>query len=141
MATQINPYLTFNGNCEEAFTCYKSVFGGEYLNVHRFKDLPPMPGMTIDDKHKERIMNIALPINEANILYGSDGNPNFGQVPFGKNVTLSISTDSKEKADKIFNMLADGGTISMPMGDMFWGAYFGMCDDKFGISWMISFTR
>jgi PhnB protein len=142
MAAQINPYLCFNGNCEEAFAYYKSIFGGEYLGVNRYKDAPSEPGAAaVEDKFKNLIMNMSLPINKNNILYGSDGHPNYPKVPFGKNVTLMIEGESKEDADRFFKMLSEGGTVSMPIGDMFWGAYFGMCEDKFGMNWMISYTK
>ena len=141
MPTQINPYLTFNGNCEEAFAHYKAIFGGEYLHISRFKDMPAMPGMTVSDKDQERIMHVSLPINSQNILYGSDSNPNLGEVKWGKNITLSVAPDSKEEADRLYKMLSDGGKAHMPMADMFWGAYWGMCEDKFGINWMINVDR
>jgi PhnB protein len=141
MASQINPYLCFNGNCEEAFNYYKTIFGGEFTTVHRFKDMPPNAGMKIEEKDANKIMNITLPINGGNILYGSDGNPNYPAVPFGKNISLTLEVDSKENADRCFKMLSEGGKITMPIQDMFWGAYFGMCDDKFGMNWMVSFRK
>jgi len=142
MATQINPYLCLNGNCEEAFNYYKTIFGGEFTNLSRFSEAPPMPGAPeLDEKAKNLVLNVGLPINGNNILYGSDGHPNYPKVPFGKNVTLCIDTDSKEQADRYFKMLADGGNITMPQMDMFWGAYFGMCEDKFGMNWMVSFAK
>jgi len=136
---QLSPYLTFNGNCEEAFNYYKSIFGGKFASVSRFKDMPPMPGFEIDPKYGDRIMNMALPISKEVALMGSDGNPNFGKVPFGKNVTLSVVADSKEQADKFFNGLAKNGKIEMPIADAFWGSYFGMAEDQFGVNWMVSF--
>ena len=141
MATQINPYLCFNGNCEEAFTYYKSIFGGEFASVNRFKDTPAEAGPPVDEKFGNLIMNMSLPISGNNILMGSDGHPAYPKVPFGKNITLCISADTKEQADRFFTMLADGGQTHMPMADMFWGAYFGMCEDKFGMNWMVSFDK
>jgi PhnB protein len=134
----INPYLTFDGNCEAAFAFYKSIFGGEYQTISKFKDMPPMPGMELPDSAKERIMHVSLPISKETILMGSDSNPAMGKVPFGKQISLSVNTESKAEADRIFNALAAGGQITMPIGEMFWGAYFGMLDDKFGISWMVN---
>jgi PhnB protein len=139
--TKINPYLTFNGNCEDAFNYYKSVFGKEFSSLQRYKDMPPMEGLTPDKSNDEKILNVTLPVNDHNTLFGCDANTAFGQVTFGKNVTLSIEADSKEQADKFFSMLSDNGTAFMPMADMFWGAYFGMCEDKFGINWMVSFSN
>ena len=138
MATQINPHLCFNGNCEEAFAYYKTIFGGEYTHVSRWKEAPPMPGEELDEKGKELIMHMGLPINGQNILMGNDGYPNYPKVPFGKNITLNIEAESKEQADRFFKMLAEGGKVFMPMADTFWGAYFGMCEDKFEMNWMIN---
>jgi len=137
--SQISPYLTFNGNCEEAFNYYKSVFGGEFSGIMRFNDAPPMPGHEIDPKYGNLIMNMTLPISKEVFLRGSDGHPNYGKVPFGKNVTLSVEVESKEKADKIFTALAKDGIVAMPIADVFWGSYFGMTEDQFGINWMVSF--
>lgn len=136
---QISPYLTFNGNCEQTFNYYKSVFGGEFASVMRFKDAPPMPGNELDPKYGNLIMNMSLPISKDIALMGSDGHPNFGKVPFGKNVTLSVVVESKEMADKIFAALAKDGIVAMPIADVFWGSYFGMTEDQFGINWMVSY--
>ena len=134
----INPYLTFDGNCEAAFAFYKSIFGGEYQTISKFKDMPPMPGMELPDSVKERILHVSLPISKETILMGSDSNPAMGEVPFGKQISLSVNTESKAEAERIFNALAAGGKITMPIGEMFWGAYFGMLDDQFGITWMVN---
>ena len=140
MAKQINPYLWFNGNCLEAFNYYKTVFGGGFIGINRFKEMPPIPGMSFDEKSGELLMHISLPINGNNILMGCDSNPNTGQVHFGKNVSLSIDAESKEQADQYYTRLAAGGKAHMPMGDMFRGAYFGVCEDKFGVNRMVSFA-
>jgi PhnB protein len=139
--TTINPYLVFNGNCEEAFNFYKSVFGGEFRLISRFKDMPPMPGQEMPESAKERIMHVSLPISNETILMGSDSNPVMGDVAFGQNVALAISADSKESADRIFKGLSTDGTIKVPMAEMFWGAYFGMLIDKFGFNWMVSWEK
>lgn len=137
--TQINPYLTFNGDCEEAFNFYQSIFGGEFTLLMRFKDMPSTEGPEIDESHLDKISNIALPINKQCTLMGSDAHPAMGEVAFGKNITLSVNVASKEEADKVFNALMIGGMVFMPMADVFWGAYFGMCEDKFGMNWMVNF--
>jgi PhnB protein len=139
----INPYLMFNGNCLEAFNFYKSVFGGEFITIQKFKDLPPSEDFKIDTKLGDRIMHISLPINKEkdNVLMGCDSNPEYGEVPVVSNVTLSFSADSKSIADKVFSSLSEGGKVSMPLADTFWGSYFGMCEDKFGTSWMVSFDK
>lgn len=140
--TQLNPYLTFNGNCEEAFNYYQSMFGNEFTQIMRFKDVPPGNGPEIEEKYLNRIMHIGLPINEHTILMGSDANPAMGnEVPSGKNIILSIQAESREQADKFFQALAEGGQVEMPISDMFWGDYFGMVEDKFGISWMVSYNN
>ena len=118
--TTINPYLTFNGNCEEAFNFYKSVFGGEFRQISRFKEAPPMPGQELPAELNERIMHVALPISKETILMGSDSNPMMGEVKSGDYLSVAIVTDSKNDADKIFNGLAAGGKITLPIADMFW---------------------
>jgi PhnB protein len=135
---QIDPYLTFNGNCEEAFNFYKSVFGGEFSYLKRHSEVPASSNFKMAEEYLHKILNIALPVNDVCTLIGSDANPAYGQVVFGKNVTLSLRVDTKEEADKVFNSLSVGGVVYMPMGDMFWGAYFGMCEDRFGMNWMIN---
>lgn len=137
MAT-INPYLTFNGNAEEAFNFYRSVFGGE-LTVQRFKDTPEGGKMPIDDQ--EKIMHVSLPIGQGNVLMASDAGcgDSMEKATIGTNFSISINAESKEEADKLFKALSDGGQLTMPMEDTFWGAYFGMLKDKFGIQWMVDY--
>lgn len=139
----INPYLTFGGNCEEAFLFYKSVFGGEFQYVGRFKDMPPMEGHEpVPEAEGEKIMHISLPISKETILMASDSSDAFGQATIqGNNFNISVNTDSQEEADKIFNGLSAGGKTIMPMNKTFWGSYFGMLTDKFGIQWMVSFEQ
>ncbi|WP_296151397.1 VOC family protein [uncultured Flavobacterium sp.] len=135
---QVNPYLTFNANCEQAFNFYKSVFGGEFTHVGRFKDMPsetPLP-----DEVGNLIMHISLPISSETILMASDANEAFGQTAtFGTNISISINTDSEEEATKLFNGLSAGGKVTMPLEKTFWGAFFGMFTDKFGIHWMVNY--
>lgn len=136
-----NVYLNFNGNCEEAFNFYKSVFGGEFNYVGRFKDMPPQEGMPpLSNEMGNQIMHISLPTSKETMIMGSDTGgwgPPFVQ---GNNFSISITTATKEEADKLFNGLSAGGNITMPMADAFWGDYFGMFTDKFGINWMVSFN-
>ncbi|MFL5743409.1 MAG: VOC family protein [Niastella sp.] len=133
----LNPYLNFNNNTEEAFNFYKSVFGGEFAMVMRFKDIPAeYKGPAHEDN---KIMHISLPIPGGGMLMGSDVPEQMGKVVTGNNIQLSLTPSSKEEADKLFNGLSAGGQVTMPMADAFWGAYFGMCEDKFGIRWMINF--
>ena len=139
MAT-INAYLTFDGTCEEAFNFYKSVFGGDFPMVGKFGDMPPQEGMPpISDEVKNRIMHMSLPISAETVLMGSDTMPGIHDHQVGNNISLSINTDSREEADRVFNGLSEGGKVSMPLADTFWGAYFGMWTDKFGINWMVNY--
>jgi PhnB protein len=137
--TTINPYLTFNGDCEAAFNFYKSVFGGEFPFVGRFKDMPDNEEYPIADADKEKIMHISLPISKETILMGSDNSEAFGKLPVvGENISISVSTDNEAETTRIFNELSAGGFIKMPLENTFWGSYFGMFIDKFGIHWMVS---
>lgn len=139
--TMVNPYLTFLGNCEEAFNYYKSVFGGEFTYVGRFGDMPPQDGEAMPEADKNKIMHISLPISKETMLMGSDtGGEWASSTVIGNNITLSVNVDTKDMADEYYNKLSDGGRASMPMNQTFWGDYFGMCTDKFGINWMISFN-
>jgi PhnB protein len=137
MAT-INPYLNFEGNAEEAFNFYKSVFGGEFTALQRFKDTPEAG--RVSEKDKEKIMHIALPIGKGNILMATDALESMGhKVTAGTNFHLSLNTDSEEETKKLFNALSAGGKVTVPLDKMFWGAYFGMFTDKFGIQWMVNY--
>lgn len=141
MAT-INPYLIFNGNCEEAFLFYQSVFGGEFPYVGKFKDMPAGDNTPpLSEEDADKIMHITLPIGNGDVIMGSDSNSASGAVVFGGNVSLSINAESKEEADRLFNGLSAGGNPFMPMADTFWGAYFGMFVDIFGIHWMVNFDK
>jgi len=134
----INPYLTFNGNTEEAFGFYKSVFGGEFASVLRFKDTDEAAKLPAEDQ--EKIMHISLPIGTGNILMGTDTLQSLGHPKVaGDNFTLSIYAESEAEADELFEKLSDDGEVVMPMTKVFWGSYFGMLTDQFGIKWMLSF--
>lgn len=136
----INPHLNFNGNAEEAFLFYKSVFGGEFLTISRFKDLAN-PDFQVPDNESNKIMLISLPIGK-NVLMANDVPEIMGKVNENENRSkISISTESREEADKLFNGLSDGGQIEMPIENSPWGSYFGMFRDKFGIEWMVSFEE
>lgn len=131
----VNPYLTFDGTCEAAFDFYKAAFGGEFLTVARFGDMPEMSGP--DDRN--RIMHVALPIGKGTILMGSDSAEQMGPVTAGNQFSVAIQADSEAEADKLFNSLSAGGTPFMPMAKAPWNAYFGMFADKFGIQWLINY--
>jgi PhnB protein len=137
----INPYIHFNGNAEEAFTFYQSVFGGEFAMVVRFKDMA-IPGNTVSEKEAEKIMHIALPIGKHSMLMGSDTPEFMGKHNENENRSkISINAESKEEADRIFNGLSAGGIIEMPIADSPWGSYFGMFRDKYGFEWMVNFEK
>jgi PhnB protein len=137
MAT-INPYINFNGNAEEAFNFYKSVFGGEFSSISRFKDLAS-PDFPVSDDEVDKIMHIALPIGTNNLM-GNDVPKSMGTTNENENRSkISVNTESKEEADNIFNKLSEGATVEFPIGDSPWGSYFGMLRDKYGIEWMVDF--
>lgn len=132
----VNAYLSFGGNCEEAFEFYRSVFGGEFSAVHRFGDMDF--GMPMGDDEKTKIMHVALPIG-ATALMGSDTPSSMGTVAHGSTVSLAFNPDNEEDARRVFSALSDGGTITMPIDHAPWGALFGMLVDKYGFSWMVNF--
>lgn len=134
----INPHINFNGNAEEAFHFYKSVFGGEFAQIMRFKDLSGAE-FQVSQKEANKIMHIALPIGQ-NILMGNDVPEFMGPVDEKENRSkIAISTESREEADRLFNGLSAGGEVEMPIGDSPWGSYFGMFRDKYGIEWMVDY--
>ena len=136
---QINPYIHFNGNAEEAFTFYKSVFGGEFAMISRFKDMS-IPESPISENEANKIMHIALPIGKSSVLMGSDTPEFMGKHNENENRSkISISTESKEEADQLFKGLSAGGKVEMPIADSPWGSYFGMFRDKYGIEWMVDY--
>ena len=142
--TKINPYLDFDGTAEEAFNFYKSVFGGEFAAVMRWKDMPASADgcgeMALADGEGEKIMHIALPIGGGNILMASDTLESMAQKRVaGNNFSISVSAESKEELEKLFEGLTEGGTVTMPLADAFWGSYFGMCTDRFGVQWLFSY--
>ena len=136
----INPHINFNGNAEEAFNFYKSVFGGEFAVLVRFKEMSN-PEFTLSENEANKIMHIALPIGR-NLLMANDIPEFMGKVNENENRSkISISTESREEADKLFIGLSAGGNVEMPIGDSPWGTYFAMFRDKFGIEWMVEFDE
>ena len=134
----INPYINFNGNAEEAFNFYKSVFGGEFQKVIRFKELESTE-FPVSEDEADKIMHIALPIG-GNTLLANDVPESMGRVSENENRSkIAVSVDTKEEADKVFNGLSAGGTVEMPMDKSPWGTYFSMFRDKYGIEWTVEF--
>ena len=140
--SRICTYLNFPRSTEEAFTFYQSVFGGEFSRggMARFKDIPPMEGSpAVAEEDKELVMHVELPITGGHVLMGTDAPESMGfKVNAGNNVHIMIEPDSKEETDQLFAALSAGGTVTMPLQNMFWGSYYGTCTDKFGIQWMFN---
>lgn len=137
----IHPHINFNGNAEEAFTFYQSVFGGEFLKLTRFKDLASSD-FSVPEKEENKIMHIALSIGRNSMLMGNDVPEILGRTNENENRSkIVVSADSKEEADKIFHGLSVGGQIEGPIGDSPWGAYFGCFRDKYGIEWIVEFDQ
>jgi PhnB protein len=142
MAT-VNIYLTFNGNCEEAFNFYKTAFEVEISYMGRYKDMSAEDSekMKLKGGDEEKIMHVTLPISKETMVMGCDAVGEWASAySQGNNFSISVNTGSKQEAERIFKGLSDGGTITMPLSKTFWSECFGMLTDKFGISWMISFN-
>ena len=136
--TTINPYINFNGNAEEAFTFYKSVFGGEFGQITRFKDIAGTE-FPIPENEANKIMRISLPIGNS-VLLANDVPEAMGRVNEDENRSkIAVTAESKEEADRIFNGLSAGGTVEMPMAQSPWGTYFAMFRDKYGIEWTVEY--
>lgn len=134
----INPHINFNGNAEEAFNFYRSVFGGEFATIMRFKDMAS-EHFLVPEHEANKVMHIALPIGP-NVLMGNDVPEVMGRTNENENRSkIAISAESKEEADRLFHGLSAGGTVEMPISDSPWGSYFGMFRDKYGIEWMIDY--
>jgi len=139
--SRVSTYLNFVRNTEEAFNFYKSVFGGEFIGpVARMGDAPPMEGMPpMAEADKKLIMHIALPILGGHVLMGTDAPESMGfTLNFGNNMHISLEPDTRKETKKLFEALSAGGKVTMELGDMFWGAYYGSCTDKFGVQWMLN---
>ena len=135
-----NPYLHFMGNTEEAMNFYKSVFGGEFTLVHRYGEVPGGEKMSAPDQ--EKIIHISLAIDKGMTIMATDTLASMGQpLTAGNNFHIHLQAENEPEADRLFSGLSEGGKVEMPMNKTFFGAYFGMCQDKFGIYWMINFTN
>ncbi|MGY5850975.1 VOC family protein [Salegentibacter sp. F14] len=137
---KVQAYLNFDGNAQEAFNFYKEVFGGEFSAVLKMSDAPESDKLS--EKERNRIMHISLPISKDVILMASDILPSMGhKLKKGNNLYISLHPESKEEADRIFYELSEGGAIEMPIEDQFWGDYYGSFEDKFGVKWMINYSK
>lgn len=137
---KINPYLNFAGDTEQAFRFYAEVLGGELTEIHRFGSMPG--GAELTDAQKNLVLHVGLRLPDGQMLMASDTLEGMGPPRVvGNNVNLSIHPDSRDEADRIFNALAEGGAITMPIADQFWGDYFGSLSDRFGVQWMVNHTE
>ena len=133
----LNVYLHFNDNCREVFEFYRSVFGGEFTHLATFRDMPDQMGMP--EEEKDKVMHVSYDIGGTTLM-GSDVPSAFAPpVEQGDNFSISYQTDSRQQTEGLFNKISEGGKITMPLGDTFWGAYFGSCTDKYGINWMFNY--
>lgn len=136
-------YLNFNRNTEEAFLFYKSVFGGEFTRggIARMGMVPPDEnGNSVAEADKNLVMHVELPITGGLMLMGTDASESMGfKLNFGNNMHIHLEPESKAETEKLFGLLSEGGKITMPLMEMFWGSYFGSCIDKFGVQWMFNF--
>lgn len=138
----LHTYLTFDGDCEQAFEFYKSVFGGEFESMSRFSEMPDDPKFQVSESDKNKVMHVTLPIGNGSVLMGSDTTGEMAKhFTKGNNFSISINADSREDADRYFAGLSQNGYVIMPMNSTFWGSYFGMLTDSFGIQWMVSFDE
>jgi PhnB protein len=137
---QVNPYINFKGNCEEAFKFYQSVFGGEFTVISRYNEMPPSEAEHMGASDGDKIMHVSLPISKETVLMGSDvGGEWAKQTVDGNNIQLSVNAESEEDAKRVFNALSAGGQVVMPLEKAFWGSLFGMFIDKFGINWLVNY--
>jgi PhnB protein len=138
---KIHPYLNFGSKTEEAFRFYEKAFGGKLTDIHRFGSMPQQGGFELTPEQKNLVMHVGLQLPDGQMLMASDRLAGMGPAPVeGNNISISVHPDSKPEADRIFNALSEGGTVTMPISDQFWGDYFGSLTDRFGINWMVNFT-
>jgi PhnB protein len=134
-------YLNFNGNTEQAFLFYKSIFKTEFAApIQRMGNAPAAPGMPpLSEAEKNLVMHVELPVLGGHVLMGTDAVESMGQkLTFGNNFSISLEPDTRPEAERLFHALAENGKVTMPLQDMFWGAYFGALTDKYGVQWMVN---
>jgi PhnB protein len=138
---KIHAYLNFENKTEEAFRFYERVLGGTLTEIHRFGSLPPQDGFELTPEQKNLVMHVGLELPGGQMIMASDMIAGMGPSRVeGNNFSLSVHPDSREEADRLFNALAQGGTITMPIADQFWGDYFGSLTDQFGVNWMVNYS-
>lgn len=138
---KINPYLNFDGKTEEAFRFYEKALGGKLTEIHRFASMPQQDGVELSAKQKQLVMHVGLELSDGQLIMASDMIEGMGPPRVeGNNISISVHPDSRQEADRIFAALAQGGAITMPIADQFWGDYFGSLTDRFGINWMVNYS-
>lgn len=138
---KVHPYLNYDGKTEEAFRFYEKALGGKLGDIHRFGGMPQHEGFTLTPEQQNGVMHVALELPDGQMIMASDTLPGMGPARVaGNNISISVHPDSKPDADRMFNALAEGGTITMPIADQFWGDYFGSLTDRFGVNWMVNYT-
>ena len=138
---KIHCYLNFEDKTEAAFRFYEKVLGGTLTEFYRFGAMPPQGGFELTPAQKNLVMHVGLMLPDGQMIMGSDMLPGMGPKRVeGNNFSISVHPDSRQEADRVFKALADGGTITMPIADQFWGDYFGSLTDQFGINWMVNYT-
>ena len=138
---KIHAYLNFENKTEEAFRFYQQILGGKLTEFYRFGAMPPQGGFELTPEQKNLVMHVGLALPDGQMIMGSDMLPGMGPERVeGTNFSMSVHPDSRQEADRIFNALADGGTVTMPISDQFWGDYFGSLTDQFGVNWMVNYT-
>jgi PhnB protein len=138
---KIHPYLNFPGKAEEAFRFYEKALGGKLSEIHRFGSMPPQEGFELTPEQKALVLHVGLELPDGQMIMASDTLAGMGPTRVeGNNISISLHPDSQQEADRVFNALADGGTITMPIADQFWGDYFGSLTDRFGINWMVNYS-
>lgn len=138
---KIHPYLHFDNKTEEAFRFYEKALGGTLTEIHRFGSMPQQSGLELTSEQKALVMHVGLELPDGQMIMASDMIAGMGPTRVeGNNISLSVHPDSRDEADRVFNALAEGGTVTMPMADQFWGDYFGGLTDRFGINWMVSYS-
>ena len=138
---KIHPYLNFDNKTEEAFRFYERALGGKLTEIHRFGSMPPQDGFELTPEQKALVMHVGLVLPDGEMIMASDTMPGMGPRRVeGNNISISVHPGSKQEADRVFKALTEGGTITMPIADQFWGDYFGSLTDRFGINWMVNYT-
>lgn len=138
---RVSTYLNFPRSTEEAFNFYRSVFGGEFTGgINRFKDMPVSSGTPpLAEEDRDLVMHVELTITGGHVLMGTDAPASMGfSVNFGNNVYINLEPDTRKETKNLFDALSAGGKVTMELQDMFWGAYYGSCTDKFGVQWMFN---